>query len=130
MSSLNTQHLHELLAIFDVGLGFDPGCSHADAVALLRHLRERGPVSRRDLQRRFQSFTATQRDQVLERLAAEGLIVLDAKKVTAVPLADFIRSLHARPELGEPPYACPAIMEMADFAEVSGTLTLAQLLQR
>ena len=80
------------------GLGFDPGCPHAEAAALLRHLRDSGPVSRRDLQRRFQSFTATQRDQVLERLAAEGLVVLDAKKVAAVPLADFIRSIHVRPE--------------------------------
>jgi hypothetical protein len=112
------------------GLGFDPGCSHAEAVALLRHLRERGPLSRRDLQLRFQSFTATQRDRVLERMAAERLIDLDARKVAAVPLADFIRSLHAQPELREPQYVCPTAMMMADFDEVSGTPPLVPMAQK
>lgn len=36
--------------------------------------------------------------QVLARLAAEGLIELDGKKVVAVPLAEFVEALHARPE--------------------------------
>ena len=31
-------------------------------------------------------------------LAAEGLVELDGKKVTAVPLAEFVEALHARPE--------------------------------
>jgi hypothetical protein len=63
-------------------------------------------------------------------MAAERLIDLDAKKVTAVPLAHFIQSLHARPDLGEPQYVCPTIMEMADFSEITDTPTLKQLLQR
>jgi hypothetical protein len=63
----------------------------------LRHLRNKGPLTRRELQRHTESLTATERDKVLTRLAAEGLIQLDGKKVTAVPLAEFMAGLNARP---------------------------------
>jgi hypothetical protein len=79
-------------------LGFDPGCSRAKALTLLRHLRDKGPLSRRELQRHTQSLTAAQRDEVLARLAAEGLVEVNRREVAAVSLAGFIQALHARPE--------------------------------
>ncbi|MEY3898553.1 MAG: hypothetical protein RLZZ214_4075 [Verrucomicrobiota bacterium] len=57
-----------------------------------------GPLTRRELQRHTQSLTAAERNKVLARLAAEGLVQLDDKMVTAVPLAKFMEALHARPE--------------------------------
>ncbi|MGL5016823.1 MAG: hypothetical protein ACRDBP_01710, partial [Luteolibacter sp.] len=79
-------------------LGFDPGCPRHKALALMRLLRDKGPLTRRDLQRGVQSFTATGLDKVLTRLAAEGLVKVNGKEVTAVPLAEFAEALHARPE--------------------------------
>ena len=79
-------------------LGFDPGCPRHKALALMRLLREKGPLTRRDLQRGVQSFTAAGLDKMLTRLAAEGLIEVNGKEVSAVPLAEFAEALHARPE--------------------------------
>jgi hypothetical protein len=79
-------------------LGFDPGCPRAKALSLLRLLRDKGPLSRRELQRHTQSLTAAQRDEVLSRLASEGLVEMNAREVTAVSLAGFIQALHARQE--------------------------------
>jgi CRP-like cAMP-binding protein len=55
-------------------------------------------ITRRDLQRGVQYFTAAELNKALTRLAAEGLIELHGKTVTAVPLAEFVEALHARPE--------------------------------
>jgi hypothetical protein len=79
-------------------LGFDPGCPRAKALSLLGHLRDKGPLSRRELQRHTQSLTAAQRDEVLSRLAAEGLVEVNQREVTAVSLAGFIEALYARPQ--------------------------------
>jgi hypothetical protein len=79
-------------------LGFYPGCPRGKALALLRHLRDKGPLTRRELQRHTQSLNADERDHVLTHLATEGLVELDGKKVTAVPLAGFVEALYARPE--------------------------------
>lgn len=79
-------------------LGFDPGCPRHKALALMRLLRDKGPLDRRDLQRGVQSFTAAGLDKVLARLAAEGLVELHGKKVSAVPVAEFVEALHTRPE--------------------------------
>jgi hypothetical protein len=79
-------------------LGFYPGCPRGKALALLRHLRDKGPLTRRELQRHTQSLNADERDKVLTRLAAEGLVVMNGNKVTAVPLAEFMEALYARPE--------------------------------
>lgn len=93
------------------GHGFDPDCPREAAVKVLEHIRGKGETSRRDLQRKFVSFTAEGRDGVLESLAAEGLLELDARQVRAVPLAGFIRSLPSRPGLSEPELLCPALVE-------------------
>jgi hypothetical protein len=79
-------------------LGFDPGCPRNKVLALMRLLRDKGPLTRRDLQRGVQSFTATELNKALTRLAAEGLVEVNGKEVTAVPLAEFVEALHARPE--------------------------------
>jgi hypothetical protein len=91
-------------------LGFEAGCPRETAVKMLHHLRATGPLRRRDIQRKFPHIIKEQRDDVLERLAAEGLLTLEGREVTAVSLADFVRSLHASPEFPEPDYLCPPLL--------------------
>jgi len=93
------------------GHGFDAGCPRGEAVKVLSYIREKGDVSRRDLQRKFEFFTAEVRDEVLERLAAEGLLELNGRQVAAVPLVGFIGSLPSRAGLTEPSLLCPALLE-------------------
>ena len=84
------------------GLGIDAGCGRELTFDLLQHLQGKRTVSRRDLLVRFQSLTAASRDAVLERLAAEGVVALEQKTVSIVPLKDFVRGLFMRPEHSEP----------------------------
>ena len=88
------------------GLGIGPWNQHGALVEVLQHLRQAGPISRRDLQRKFPVLKAKNRDALLGQLAAEGLVYLETKLITAVPLADFVRALHARTEFPEPAYSC------------------------
>jgi hypothetical protein len=81
------------------GRGFDAGVTHSSVVQLMEHLRANGPVSRRDLQRKFPLWLkAGKRDSLLDRLAQEGLVICQDKLVSAVPLSDYIQWLHQRPE--------------------------------
>ena len=80
-------------------LGFDPGCEREVALEFLRYIRDQGGLTRREIQRKFPAFSAEQRDRVLDRLAAEGLVELEAKKVAAMTLEGFVKALHARAEL-------------------------------
>ena len=80
-------------------LGFDPECEREVALELLRHLRDQGGLTRREIHRKFPAFSAEQRDRVLERLAAEGLVELKDKKVAAATQEGFVKALHARAEL-------------------------------
>lgn len=86
------------------GLGIDTGCDHADVAKLLDHLRTHGPMSPRDVLRKFQKFDAATRDQLLQVLEAEGVIRYDAKMIVAVPLPEFIQALHDRDEFAEPSF--------------------------
>ncbi|MEI7912957.1 MAG: hypothetical protein WCK77_25330 [Verrucomicrobiota bacterium] len=104
------------------GHGFDACCPRGEAMKVLSYIREKGEVSRRDLQRRFVCFTADERDEVLESLAAEGLLELDARRVRAVPLAGFIGSLSSRACLGEPELRCPALLEEWKSAKAPQTV--------
>jgi hypothetical protein len=88
------------------GLGIGPWNQHGAILEVLQHLRQAGPISRRDLQRRFPVLKAKNRDALLGQLATEGLVYLEAKMITAVPLAEFVRALHARKEFPEPAYSC------------------------
>ena len=80
-------------------LGFDPGCDREVALELLRYIRDQGCRTRREIRRKFPAFTAARRDEVLERLAAEGLVDLEGRSVAAVTPEGFVKALHARPEL-------------------------------
>ena len=95
-------------------LGFAPGCPRDEALELLQHLRLKGALTRRELQRRFRRLTAAHLSKVLERLAAEHLVELEGRKVTAVPAEQFVRALHARPEFTEPKLLWPVLMNGAD----------------
>jgi len=88
------------------GLGIDAGCGTDQTFKLMQHLHAHGPVSRRDLLLRFQHLTSASRDQALERLAQEGVLELEGKKVSVVPLANFVRGLFARKEFTDPTYYC------------------------
>ena len=88
------------------GLGIGPWNQHGALVEVLQHLRQAGPISRRDFQRKVRVRKGDGRDALLGQLAAEGLVYLEAKMITAVSLADFVRALHARAEFPEPAYSC------------------------
>jgi hypothetical protein len=81
------------------GLGMGPWKQHGALQEVLQHLRQAGPVTRRDFQRRFRVLKVRDRDALLGQLADEGLVYLEAKMITAVPLAEFVRILHARLDL-------------------------------
>ena len=82
--------------------GFDPGCEPSMARKALRLVRSQGQVSRRDIQRKHRQLKAAAWDVVLQRLAAEGLVTLDGRMVTAVTLPEFVRSLPNRAGYPEP----------------------------
>jgi hypothetical protein len=88
------------------GLGIGPWEQRGAILEVLQYLRQAGPISRRDLQRRFPVLKAKNRDALLGQLAAEGLVQLAPRLVTAVPLPEFVRALHARKEFPEPAYSC------------------------
>lgn len=84
-------------------LGFDPGCPRKKALKVLRHIREKGTVAKSDLLlAKGSRVDATTRDVLLERLAAEDLIRVEGKTVTATSFSEFVKALHARPELPNP----------------------------
>ena len=80
------------------GWGFNAGCPREVVVALLQHVRDQGPLSRRELQRKFPALGSELRDQVIAKLEAEGLVECQGKQVGAVPLSVFIEQLQTRPE--------------------------------
>jgi hypothetical protein len=83
------------------GYGFEAGCPRDVLAGMLRFIRGKGSVAKRDVQRRFQSLDAARRDSLLEQLAAQGLVTLTGRSVTAVALADFVAALPSRPGFGE-----------------------------
>ena len=87
------------------GYGFDAGCPRAQAVKLLSFIRAKGEVSRRDVLKRFQSLSPEQRDGLLDKLSAQGLVTLTERAVSAVTLTDFVQALPVRARLPEPGWA-------------------------
>ena len=83
------------------GYGFEAGCPRDVLAGMLTFIRAKGSVAKRDVQRRFQRLDAARRDSLLEQLAAQGLVTLTDRTVTAVALADFVAALPSRPGLGE-----------------------------
>ena len=87
------------------GLGIGPWNQHGAILEVLQYLRQAGPISRRDFQLKFRVL-AKDRDALLGQLAAEGLVQLEPRLITAVPLAEFVQALHGRREFPEPAYSC------------------------
>jgi hypothetical protein len=82
-------------------LGFDLGCPREKAVKVLRDLRTNGPMSRNEIRRKHHLESKQQRDNVLERLAAEDLVRIEGQTVTAATFGEFVTALYSRPGLPE-----------------------------
>ncbi|MGB6220925.1 hypothetical protein [Haloferula sp.] len=81
-------------------LGFDTGCPREKALKVLSYIREKGSVKKSDLLlAKGSRVDAATRDILLERLAAEDLIRVEGKTVTATSFEDFVMALHSRPAL-------------------------------
>ena len=107
------------------GYGFDAGCSFATLKKLLKILRNSESLTRRELLRKLPELNASQRDQVLARLAAEGLVTCDGPQVAAVALAEFISGLPAQLGLGEPELETTALPETTEgrtFADLTSAI--------
>ncbi len=89
-------------------IGFDPGCDRNKAVKALRILRDNGSVSLSDLLTGAR-LTKQERDTLVERFAAEGLLRVEGKRVIAAAYVEFVASLYARPEFTPPPGAWAAL---------------------
>jgi hypothetical protein len=79
------------------GWGFPTVLPRQGVVALLDHLRSRGPAKMRDLQRRF-SVSAKTCEAVVDCLQREGLVIRHKREVKAMPLAGYLDILHRCPE--------------------------------
>lgn len=83
------------------GLGIDPGCPHQTTVRVLEYLRSREPMTKSEL-RRGAHLGKEERDLLIEHLAAENLVRIEGKVVTATSYAEFVEHLYARREFSEP----------------------------
>lgn len=92
------------------GIGFDPGCDRNKAVTALRNLRKDGSVSLSDLLTGAR-LTKEERDSLVERFAAEGLLRVEGKRVTAATYEEFVTFLYACPEFAPPPGEWAALQE-------------------
>ena len=84
------------------GYGFDSPGGQDALRRTLRAIRERGSISKRDLQRNQQWLTAESRDAILAVLAAEGLVMMTDNEITALPFADYWKRIIYR-SFGEIP---------------------------
>ena len=78
------------------GYGFESQ-SHSDGMRrVLRAVRDHGSMSKRDLQRHQQWLTAATRDEILEALTREGLVMIAGNEITVMPFADYWRHILRR----------------------------------
>jgi hypothetical protein len=82
--------------------GFDCPVGREPILRVLRAVRERGSVSKRDLLRNQQWLTAESRDAILDVLAAEGLVMATDNEITALPFADYLHRITHRSFDGMP----------------------------
>lgn len=86
------------------GYGFEcPGGQNA-LRRVLRAVRERSSVSKRDLLRNQQWLTAESRDAIVGALVTEGLVMTTGNEITALPFADYWQRIIHR-SFGEMPEA-------------------------
>lgn len=78
------------------GWCFDAGIPRSKTVKLLAALRDTGKMTCRELQRLLRDCDAQKLKSVLETLEDQGLVQIDGKVVTAVPMPLFVRSIPAR----------------------------------
>ena len=91
------------------------GCDKATARSLLAFVREKGSVSRRDIQRKLQKLDAESLGVVLTKLVAEGLVTLEGERtVHAVTLEAFLRSLPSRTGYSAPELLTKAPRDQRD----------------
>jgi hypothetical protein len=64
-------------------------------------LRENGTMTMADLRHRSH-LSKDLRDTLVERLAAEELVLLDGKNVTATSYQEFVTRINSRKELPQP----------------------------
>jgi hypothetical protein len=83
------------------GLGFQTGSSRKDTLKVLRYLRDKGPMTKADLLRAAH-LNKEQRDKLVNCLAAENLVRVNGKKLTATTYPEFIVALYGRKDLPEP----------------------------
>jgi hypothetical protein len=84
------------------GCGFEAPGGPDPVQRVLRAIRERGSISKRDLQRNQQWLTAGGRDAILAVLAAEGLVTINHNEITALPFTDYWQRIIHR-SFGEMP---------------------------
>jgi hypothetical protein len=84
--------------------GFDCPGGREPIRRVLRVIRERGSISKRDLLRNQQWLTAESRDTILDVLAAEGLVMMTDNEITALSFADYWHRITHRSikEIPEP----------------------------
>ncbi len=83
------------------GLGIDAGCPQQEIARVLEYLRTREPMTLSELLRGAH-LDKKERDRMVECLAAEDLIRVDGKIVTATRYVEFVESLQKRKAFPEP----------------------------
>jgi hypothetical protein len=83
------------------GLGIDAGCPPEKVAPVLEYLRTREVITRSELLSGTR-LDKNERNRMVECLAAEDLIRIDGKIITATSYAEFVESLHRRKALPEP----------------------------
>lgn len=78
------------------GQGLNLGSELGHTRKLLTRLREDGSMSLRDAQRVGGFGKAKVRDEVIEKLQAEGLVKVEERTISAVPMEPYIEGLHNR----------------------------------
>ena len=74
---------------------------------VVNFIRKEGTVTKSDLLlAKGARVDAATRDVLLERLAAEDLVRIDGKTITATSFEEFVAALHLRPELPDADSFC------------------------
>ena len=92
----------------------NPGdTARGEALRVLGYLRDKAPMTKSELLRRAHLDKGL-RDTLLGRFAAEGLVRVEGKTVTATSYREFVEALYAREELPQPPDLQRALAEMGE----------------
>jgi hypothetical protein len=84
------------------GFGFGNPGGHEPVRRVLRAIRERGSLSKRDLLRNQQWLTAGSRETILAELSAEGLIAITDNEITTLPFTGYWQHVLRRSFAGTP----------------------------